>query len=260
MLTADRCRETTTTTGTGDITLGGAATAPPSKAFSAVFADGDQVEYCIMGQTGSTEFEVGLGQFNSAANSITRSTVLSSSNANALVNFSAGTKDVIATVAAQSINSMVRAKLVTFAGPQGSSGALVTLASRVFAAKELRVGDVIRGSFYSKFTLGTGSLGPRYAVVVNSTTVAGESTASATTDAGSWVKFEVGIIGAASQYNSATHTRDTNGSSSFMASVASTANINTGNVTISFKGRFSTVNGTATMEAQYGYIELVRGA
>lgn len=87
----DRVKETTTTTGTGAITLAGAAS--QFIPFSAVFSVGDNyVPYAIVGQTG-TEWEVGLGTY-SATNTLTRDQVYASSNSNNAVNFSAGTKDV----------------------------------------------------------------------------------------------------------------------------------------------------------------------
>ena len=97
----DRVKETTTSTGTGDITLAGAATR--YKAFSAVYAVGDQqVPYCIEAQSGS-EWEVGLGVY-SASNTLTRDKIYASSNSDAVVNFSAGTKDVFVTGAADVID------------------------------------------------------------------------------------------------------------------------------------------------------------
>ncbi len=92
---ADRVAETSTTTGTGDFTLAGAVTG--FRAFSAVCATSDTVEYMIEAVDGSGvptgEWEIGLGTY-SAANTLTRTTVRSSSNAGAAVNFSAGTKHV----------------------------------------------------------------------------------------------------------------------------------------------------------------------
>lgn len=87
---ADRVKETSTTTGTGDITLAGAVA--QFRAFSAVCADLDEVPYVIVGQSG-TEWEVGDGVWHTG-NTLTRTRVRASSNANALVNLSAGTKDV----------------------------------------------------------------------------------------------------------------------------------------------------------------------
>lgn len=87
---ADRVKETTTTVGTGDIALGGAVTA--FRAFSAVCANGDTCYYTIAHQSGA-DWEVGLGTWGTG-NILTRTTVLSSSNAGSLVSLSAGTKDV----------------------------------------------------------------------------------------------------------------------------------------------------------------------
>src|SRR4051812_40676857 len=87
-IVGDRVKETTTTTGTGSVTLAGAVSG--FRAFSAVAANGDKVFYAIVG---STEWEVGYGTWTTGG-VLTRDTVLASSNANALVNFSAGTKDV----------------------------------------------------------------------------------------------------------------------------------------------------------------------
>lgn len=100
-LTADRCRETSTTTGTGTITLAGAVAQYQS--FASAFPNGATVQYAIVGQTG-TEWEVGRGIFNGST-SLTREVVRSSSNSNALVNFSAGTKDVFCTISAEQMDN-----------------------------------------------------------------------------------------------------------------------------------------------------------
>lgn len=102
--TADRCKETSTTTGTGALTLLGAVS--QFQSFATAFgAASIAVEYAIVGQSG-TEWEVGRGTFNGTTE-LTRDQVLSSSNANALVSFSAGTKDVFATLAAQTLREAV---------------------------------------------------------------------------------------------------------------------------------------------------------
>lgn len=95
LVLADRVKETTTTTGTGTVTLAGAATGFQS---FAVVGNGNTTYYCIAGQTGS-EWEVGIGTYTSAGTTLSRTTVLASSNAGALVTFSAGTKDVFCTYA-----------------------------------------------------------------------------------------------------------------------------------------------------------------
>lgn len=96
-VTADRVRDTSTTTGTGALTVSG--TAPIAyRTFSAVCSTNDTFWYAIQHQS-ADEWEVGLGTYSSA-NSVTRTTVLASSNSGSAVNFSAGTKDVFITLAA----------------------------------------------------------------------------------------------------------------------------------------------------------------
>lgn len=87
---ADRVRETTTTTGTGTVTLAGAVTG--FQTFAAI-GNANITYYTIAGQ-GTSEWEVGIGTYTSSGTTLSRTTVLASSNAGALVNFSAGTKDV----------------------------------------------------------------------------------------------------------------------------------------------------------------------
>jgi len=93
LVVADRVKETTTTTGTGTITLAGASTGYQS---FAVIGNGNTTYYTIAGQTGS-EWEVGIGTYTSSGTTLSRTTVLASSNSGSLVNFSAGTKDVFVT-------------------------------------------------------------------------------------------------------------------------------------------------------------------
>lgn len=109
----DRIKETSTTTGTGNFTLAGAVT--QFRAFSSVYSVGDEmVPYAIIGQTGS-EWEVGYGTY-SAANTLRRDTVIASSNSNALVNFSAGTKDVFVTIHGVDANPLGRTQMAARGG------------------------------------------------------------------------------------------------------------------------------------------------
>jgi len=93
LVIADRVKETTVTTGTGTVTLAGATSGFQS--FSAV-GNGNSTYYTIAGQS-SSEWEVGIGTYTSSGTTLSRTTVLSSSNAGSLVSFSAGTKDVFVT-------------------------------------------------------------------------------------------------------------------------------------------------------------------
>lgn len=101
LIIADRVKETSTTTGTGALTLSGAMAG--HKAFSARCSVGDTCYYCIQavdsaGQP-TGDWEVGLGTY-SAASTLTRTTVLASSNADAAVSLAAGTKQVYITLPA----------------------------------------------------------------------------------------------------------------------------------------------------------------
>ena len=93
----DRVKETSTTTGTGAFTLDGAQTGFES--FSAGIGGSNTTYYAIFNQ-GTNEWEVGLGTLNAGATILERTTVLTSSNSDALVNFTSGTKDVFCTLPA----------------------------------------------------------------------------------------------------------------------------------------------------------------
>ena len=96
-ITADRVLDSSTSTGTGAIVVSGTPAAG-YRTFSAVMSVGDTCYYSIQGQT-TSEWEVGLGTYSSA-NTLTRTTVYSSSNAGSAVTFSAGTKNVFITMVA----------------------------------------------------------------------------------------------------------------------------------------------------------------
>jgi len=91
LVVADRVKETTTTTGTGAISLGGAEA--NFIAFSSALSNGDTTYYAIIDNVNQA-YEVGLGTYTASGNTLARTTVLASSNSGSAVNFSAGSKDV----------------------------------------------------------------------------------------------------------------------------------------------------------------------
>ena len=91
----DRVKETSTTTGTGTLSLAGAVTG--FETFSSAIGNTNTTYYAIV-NTVNSEFEVGLGTVSAAA--LARTTVISSSNSDSAVNFSAGTKNVFVTLPA----------------------------------------------------------------------------------------------------------------------------------------------------------------
>lgn len=93
LVIADRVQETTTTTGTGTITLAGNVSGFQS--FSAI-GNGNTTYYTIA-HTTLAEWEVGIGTYTSSGTTLSRTTILSSSSGGSAVNFSAGTKNVFCT-------------------------------------------------------------------------------------------------------------------------------------------------------------------
>jgi hypothetical protein len=95
LVVKDRVKETSTTTGTGTFTLDGAATGFQS--FS-VIGDGNTTYYTI---TNGTDWEVGIGTYTSSGTTLSRDTILESSNSGSAVNWGAGSKDVFVTYPAE---------------------------------------------------------------------------------------------------------------------------------------------------------------
>jgi hypothetical protein len=101
LVLADRVQETTTTIGTGSVTLAGAVLGFQS---FAVVGNGNTTFYTIADQ-GGANWEVGIGTYSTTGPTLARTTVLSSSNSGNLVNFTAGTKTVFVTYPSeQSVN------------------------------------------------------------------------------------------------------------------------------------------------------------
>ena len=145
----DRVKETSTTTGTGTFDLAGAETGFES--FVSGIGNGN-VTYYAISNDGTAEFEVGFGTVTDAAtDTLSRDTIISSSNSDALVDFSAGTKTVFCTLPAsrtpsagmtaqtfvnthnstisedQTLDSGVLAGPVTITGTQVITGTLVII-------------------------------------------------------------------------------------------------------------------------------------
>jgi hypothetical protein len=145
----DRVKETSTTTGTGTIDLAGAETG--YEGFVAGVGNGNTTYYAIE-LNSANEWEVGIGTVTDAApDTLSRDTIISSSNSDAAVNFSAGTKNVFCTLPAkktispvmdattfvvthastisedQTLDSGVLAGPVTITGTQTVTGTLVII-------------------------------------------------------------------------------------------------------------------------------------
>ena len=90
----DRVKETSTTTGTGTITLAGAVQG--FQGFQSGIGNANTVYYTIEAD-GGADFEVGHGTYSQSGQTLSRTATYSSSNGNNLVNFGVGTKNVFVT-------------------------------------------------------------------------------------------------------------------------------------------------------------------
>jgi hypothetical protein len=139
LVLADRVKETTTTAGTGTITLAGASTGYQS--FS-VIGNGNTTYYCIAGQT-TSEWEVGVGTYTSSGTTLARTTVLANSAGTqpTALTFSAGTKDVFVTYpAGYSVNSTNNAGTAGQLLTSNGTGVAPTWQTSTAAAKGFAVG------------------------------------------------------------------------------------------------------------------------
>jgi len=134
LVLADRVNETATTVGTGTVTLAGAVTG--YQTFAAI-GNGNTTYYTITHQT-LTEWEVGIGTYTSAGTTLSRDTVLASSNSGSLVSFSAGTKNVFCDFPAYTANKPIDENFINItsnysvtSGKNGFSVGPVTVASGV---------------------------------------------------------------------------------------------------------------------------------
>jgi len=133
----DRVKETTTTTGTGAVSLGGAVTG--FETFAAGVGNSNTTYYAIVHQT-ANEFEVGLGTLDGDSSDLTRTTVISSSNSDSAVDFAAGTKDVFCTIPASKLifedanNDATVGRNLTVTGDLTISGDDLTMATNTSGA------------------------------------------------------------------------------------------------------------------------------
>jgi hypothetical protein len=97
---ADRVRETCSAPGLGTVSLLGAFSGFQS--FSAGIGNGNNTYYTISDQSGNN-WEVGVGTYTASGSTLTRDTVISSSNGGAKTNFSSGFQDVFCTFPANQV-------------------------------------------------------------------------------------------------------------------------------------------------------------
>lgn len=204
LVLADRVKETTTSTGTGPVSLLGASTG--FRPFSAV-GDGNTTYYCIAEQTGNA-WEVGIGTYTSAGATLSRDTVLSSSNSGSLVSFNGGTKDVFVTYPSEravytSGTSVVFANNATVANNQLTNS---TISGKALGTNLDTLTMAVSGVGLSGSATFNGSAPATYTVTSNATSSNTPSTVVARDASGN---FSAGTITAALNGNASTSTSST---------------------------------------------------
>ena len=147
----DRVLETCSAPGTGAVTLLGAVTG--YQTFSSAIGNANTCYYTIADQNGAN-WEVGIGTYATSGNTLTRTTVLSSSNAGSTVNFATGTQNVFVTYPSErSVNlssSALTSGRVTYAT---TDGLLTDSANMIFDGSTL---TTLNTAYTGTFTGGTG--------------------------------------------------------------------------------------------------------
>ena len=148
-IVADRVLETTTTTGTGALTLAGAVTG--YRAFSSVCANLDTCDYFAEAINGSGvptgNWEAGLGTWGTGG-VLTRTTVYTSSNANALVSFAAGTTRVGLGLTSTAVNALLTADTTNTTSLATVAATIVSNESLPAISKTLHYGAVVKSIIY----------------------------------------------------------------------------------------------------------------
>lgn len=165
-IVADLVKETTTTTGTGNLTLAGAVAT--FRTFNTGVGVGPKFTYRI---DGGAEWEIGIGHL-SGSTTLVRDVVQASTNSNALVSFSAGTKAVFITVPASLINPPLNT-LVVYISPSGNDSTAIVGDPRF---PFLTVGAAITGrgsAVVFKLDAGTYAFGSARAILPAGTTWVG---------------------------------------------------------------------------------------
>ena len=154
----DRVLETASAPGTGTVTLLGATAG--YQTFSAAIGNANTTYYTCADQSGSN-WEVGIGTYTTAGNTLTRNTVLSSSNGGSLVNFNAGTQNVFVTYPSE---EAIYNNGTSIVGPTGSS---VAVANGGTGATTLTANGVVYGNGTS--AVGVTAVGTTGQVLVGNT-------------------------------------------------------------------------------------------
>jgi len=155
----NRVRETTSTTGTGAVTLGGAVAG--FQTFGAGIGNSNTTYYAISINTES-EWEVGLGTLNGDSSTLTRTNPLQSSNSDNAVDFAAGAKEIFCTLPSEKAlyldasGDLANSGVIANTNVDASAAIAVSKLATVTASRvlESNVSGVVSASSVTSTTLG----------------------------------------------------------------------------------------------------------
>lgn len=182
LVVRDRVKETTTTTGTGTLTLAGAAAGFQS--FS-VIGNGNTTYYTI---TNGIDWEVGIGTYTSSGTTLSRDTILESSNSGSAVNWGSGSKDVFVTYPAERAvyvdgSSITPGSSASLPIANGGTGQTTQTAAFDALAPTTTKGDLIVSNGTDNVRIGVGTNG--YVLTADSAEAVGVKWAAASGGGGS---------------------------------------------------------------------------
>jgi len=190
LVLADSVQETTTTTGTGSVTLLGAVTGYQS---FAVIGNTNTTFYTIADQ-GGANWEVGIGTYSTTGPTLARTTVLASSNSGSLVNFTAGTKTVFVTYPSEKSVNLDASGNVSALGTVASgiwNGTAIVTTYGGTGLTSYTAGDLpyyASGTALSKLGIGTNG----YILTSNGTAPVWSANTAATADQAYYLAFMMG--------------------------------------------------------------------
>lgn len=192
LVLADRVRETTNTTGTSSFALAGSVAG--FRTFSSVMANSDTTYYAAVTTSGSA-WEVGIGTYTTSTNTLTRSTILSSSNGGSIVSFGTGAKyvfitqpteravysvgsNIVSNNGATVPNSLLANSSITINGNTVSLGGSTTITAA--APYALTIGTGLSGTSYNGSAAVTITIDSTVATLTGSQTLTNKTLTSPT--------------------------------------------------------------------------------
>lgn len=187
---ADRCRETSTTTGTGALTLAGATTG--CRSFNSAVGVGPSFYYVLLDANG-TGWEAGVGVLSDSTH-LTRTTVQKSSNSNAAISLSSGSHTVFSALTEGWFTNQPFDVTCFYPGIPTASAKML----RVPVARAVTFPANFSGSYFSASANATGTT--VFDVQKNGSSIgsvsiaAGGTTATFTTTSGTSKSFAAGDV------------------------------------------------------------------